>query len=330
MTGGAVDVSAMELWSAVQAGGSRAKEEAEARRRSLFEDGELPPGEVKPQELAVEVDEVLVATRAPEEGRRAKLGVKLAVGYEGKEPAGKGRRRLVRRRVHAAVREAEAFFEETVADFRHIWELSAVRSWTLGSDGAGWAKQGLEYFPRALFRLDPFHLRRALRRGLGHDGEAHAQVAAVLEAAARRARGDCRRRVAELPGYLRANWAGIVGHPEARRLGAIEGQVYHVVARRMKRRGARWSGRGADHLARLLAARTNGELERFLRREGKRDAPRCASLLPEQPVRPATASEMADLEEWLRVRIPALYGPHAARPWIKHLLRELAHIGSVA
>jgi hypothetical protein len=232
--------------------------------------------------------------------------------------------------VHAAVHEAEAFFEETVADFRHIWELSAVRSWTLGSDGAGWAKQGLEYFPRALFRLDPFHLRRALRRGLGHDGEAHAQVAAAMEAAARRARGDCRRRVAELPGYLRANWAGIVGHPEARRLGAIEGQVYHVVARRMKRRGARWSGRGADHLARLLAARTNGELERFLRREGKRDAPRCASLLPEQPVRPATASEMADLEEWLRVRIPALYGPHAARPWIKHLLRELAHIGSVA
>jgi hypothetical protein len=38
-----------------------------------------------------------------------------------------------------------------------------------------------------------------------------------------------------------------------------------------------------------------------------------ASLLPEQPVQPAAGREMADLEGWLRVQMPALYGPHAGR-----------------
>jgi hypothetical protein len=39
---------------------------------------------------------------------------------------------------------------------------------------------------------------------------------------------------------------------------------------------------------------------------------------------------MADLEGWLRVQMPALYGPHAGQPWIKHLLRARVHVGSVA
>ena len=50
-----------------------------------------------------------------------------------------------------------------------------------------------------------------------------------------------------------------MGWGEALRLGGAEATVFHVVPRRMKRHGARWSGRGADRLARLLSARANGE-----------------------------------------------------------------------
>jgi len=46
---------------------------------------------------------------------------------------------------------------------------------------------------------------------------------------------------------------------------AIEGQVFHHVARRMKRYGARWSNSGADHLARLLSTDGNGELDQVAR-----------------------------------------------------------------
>ncbi|KUK36343.1 MAG: Uncharacterized protein XD66_0954, partial [Thermacetogenium phaeum] len=40
--------------------------------------------------------------------------------------------------------------------------------------------------------------------------------------------------------YLGENWAGITTSAGAKRLGTIEGQIQHNVARRMKRLGAKW------------------------------------------------------------------------------------------
>lgn len=54
--------------------------------------------------------------------------------------------------------------------------------------------------------------------------------------------------------------SGIAQLPEEERLGTIEGQVRHTIARRMKRIGARWMLEGADRMSRLLAAKANGEL----------------------------------------------------------------------
>ncbi|HEY8416256.1 MAG TPA: hypothetical protein VIK99_10860 [Thermaerobacter sp.] len=63
-------------------------------------------------------------------------------------------------------------------------------------------------------------------------------MAAILDTARRRAQGEDRDRVQALKQYLKNHWEGIVADPEARRLGAIEGENDHVLARRMKRRGA--------------------------------------------------------------------------------------------
>ena len=68
--------------------------------------------------------------------------------------------------------------------------------------------------------------------------------------------------------YLKNQWDGITADANARRLGAIEGQNGHVLARRMKQRGASWTERGARHLARLSAARANGALDRYVRPPG--------------------------------------------------------------
>lgn len=93
----------------------------------------------------------------------------------------------------------------------------------------------------------------------------------------------------------------------------------------MKRRGAAWSERGARHLARLLAARVNGELDRYARpawrrRQGPPTAlPQQSSLLRQRPSR----SDLEDVTQWLRARIPALYGPHSDREWVR-VLRRLA------
>lgn len=337
---GAVEVSAMELWEAVQASGAAAKDEAEAQRQAVFEAGEVPPGVKRVPWFNVEVDGVCVPARAAQ-GERERLELKLAVGYEGKEQVGPQRRRLVGRRVHAGVAAPTAFFEETVADFGQRWDLAAIEHCSFGSDGAGWAKKGCEYFPQSTFRLDRYHLRRELRRGLGHDAGAYGEVCAAIAAASpwskvasilatarQRYRGKRRERVERLHRYLANNWEGIRADATLQELGAIEGQVFHHIARRMKRHGARWSPRGADHLGRLLSAHANGELDQFTRC--------CWSLRPKQQLNltsktfirhdPADGS-VEDLAAWLRARMPALQGPHADHLWIKHVLRRLAEAG---
>src|SRR5690606_28169408 len=141
----------------------------------------------------------------------------------------------------------------------------------------------------------------------------------------RRARGADRDRVRELATYLENQWEGIVADPAARRLGAMEAQNYHVLARRMKRRGAAWSERGARHLARLLAARANGELDRYAMQAWRRrqvpsqPATRKSAVLRQSP----TLAELEDAAKWLRARIPALYGPHSDGEWVR-VLRQLA------
>lgn len=247
---------------------------------------------------------------------------------------------LKNRRVHVAVGEGTASIEEALAAFAAAWDWARVEQCTVGGDGAPWIRKVLEYLPQATYRLDPFHLKRALRRGLRHDPEAHRQlaaalaegkpwpeVAAILDAARRRAQGDDRDRVQELKQYMKNHWDGIVADANVRRLGAIEGQNYHVLARRMKRRGASWSEGGARHLARLLAARANGELERYARPVWqRRQAPPVVST-PQGRLfgQRLSRSDVEDVAQWLRVRIPALYGPHADREWVQ-ALRHLASL----
>ncbi|PZM90907.1 MAG: ISLre2 family transposase [Actinobacteria bacterium] len=338
LTLGAVSASAMKVWAATQAAGAAARAQAETRQRAVFDDGEVPPGEGCPEALYVEADEVSVPARGPR-GQRKRLELKLAVGYEGKREVGADRRQLVNRRVHAGVMDAETFFEQVVADFGQQWAWDALRRCHFGADGAQWAKQGLEYLPDAVFRLDEYHWRKALRRGLGHDPIGYREVATaiaegrswsetqpLLAAAARRCRGRRRQGVRELERYLANHWDGIRMDDRARSLGAIEGQVFHVVARRMKRHGARWSTCGADHLGRLLAARANGELAAFTRRSGSRPLETLPSVVADIDLREPTRAELNEAEDWLRARVPALYGPHADRPWVKHKLRRLAHV----
>lgn len=53
---------------------------------------------------------------------------------------------------------------------------------------------------------------------------------------------------------------------EIESLGAIDGQIYHHMARRMERVGASWSAEGARRMARPLATKANGELSRWKER----------------------------------------------------------------
>jgi len=329
LTLGTVDMGKMSLWQEVQEVGSKVAKEAEEKRVLVFDHGVVPEGKVKSACLNIEADEVYVRGR---DGK--KLAIKIGVGYEGKRDSGKERRELVGRRVVSGIRESHEFWEEVVAELSEQWKLYEVDEIYVGGDGARWIKEGCEYFPKAVYRLDPYHLRRTLLEGLGHDEEGYKKVVAALveedleklnQALAeveKRTRGAKKKQVARVKQYLNNNWEGICCSKAGVKLGTIEGQVFHHIARRMKRHGARWSNKGADHLSRLLAKKANGELKEALKGKKKAKPEVIKRLVGEQRVI-GNVSGLVDCGEWLKATVPVLYGSSQDQPWVKYVMRYL-------
>lgn len=317
----------MTVWARVRDAGAQAGRDAEELRQTVFEDGVVPEGGKVVEELSIEADGVVVPLQ-----RSAKTHgeIKLVVGYEGKD---QDTRRLVNRHTVATTQRSRVAWENAGAAFGHKWVLSKVKRIRIGGDGAEWVKHGLEMFPGATYHLDPFHLRRRLTEALGYSGKAYVLVTegllnldqqalvTALDRAIQVNRGARRQRIKQLKRYLLDNWQGIAALPEEERLGAIEGQVRHTIARRMKRIGARWSPDGAERMGCLLAVRANDELDRYANRIEP----------PFETLKKAAGSEAFQLpkrfgkdpEAWILTNCPALAGPHAGRHWVKHILRRI-------
>lgn len=193
----------------------------------------------------------------------------------------------------------------------------------------------MEYFDKARYQLDKFHLKKAMREALGHDSEGYEAVAGalrlkdrekVVEAlreAGKRVTGKKRQGIREFEVYVLGNWNGIMGSTES--LGTIEGQVYHHLAWRMKRLGARWTPAGADRMARLLAAKANGDLSKYSTEsaeQASRPALKTRPTSPEEPVR-SLDEKAEEVGAWLRAKVPALQGPYQGRGFIKYALRQI-------
>lgn len=146
----------------------------------------------------------------------------------------------------------------------------------LGGDGASWVKEGIELFPNTVYHLDRYHLCKNLTECLAFSPTSYqAAVGAIeqkdqqalidiLDRAAKINKGTKRKKIKKLKNYLLENWDGIIAQLPEGGLGVIEGQVRHIIARRMKRIGARWSPEGTDRMARLLTAKANKELSNYL------------------------------------------------------------------
>lgn len=325
-------VSPMSVWGVAKKAGERAVEEGRRERAKVFEEGQVPAGTKPISQLFLEADGVLIPQQRNVQRHDE---VKLVTAYEGKRSLGGNRKELVNRRIIAGREDGEAIWEEASVVLGKTWDLTQVEEVHIGGDGASWVKVGVELFPNASFHLDPFHLRRRLTEALAHD-EGHYEAVIeglkeldrevtmrALEGAIRQSRGTRRKRVQKLKDYLLENWEGIAELPEEKRLGAIEGEIRHTIARRMKRIGARWTPGGTNRMARLLAARSNGELHRYVAWCWKADRDKLNQAVGVRPVESAPPRRKEDLGEWLRATVPALKGPFRAEPWIKYVLRVL-------
>ncbi|MCL8209275.1 MAG: hypothetical protein K6V97_14585 [Actinomycetia bacterium] len=140
-----------------------------------------------------------------------------------------------------------------------------------------------------------------------------------------RTRGATRQALRAFRRYVQQHWEGIT-QPQAPSLGAMEGEVYHRVAHRIKRHGAQWSEVGNDPLVRMVAAAANGMLGEACARVRSTPGARAGNR---DSAPPLVRREPGDTDgAWLQAPLPALQGPHADRPWVRWVLRELAGLAA--
>ena len=89
--------------------------------------------------------------------------------------------------------------------------------------------------------------------------------------------------------------------------------------------GARWTPEGTDRIARLLAARSNGELSRYLSKAPKGRPEIIRKAVDRIAARVESTYSGIDTEAWLNATLPALKGPFSSKPWVKFALRQIVH-----
>lgn len=244
-------VSHATAHAAIARAGARLATEAEAAAERLHDLGVLPAGTREADTLHCEADGTVIAMQ---HARSRRAEVKLAVFYDSKAQGAQV--------VHASFCGSKRFWREASAAAGDVYDLGAPGPVIVSGDGAQWVRGGLDVLPHARFILDPFHIGRALltatasrqvaRRtfsDLYRHGLSPALVSLARFAAEHPEREDAIKQVSR---YLRANADGLWRADPG--LGAIEGHIDKVLAARFKKKGQRWSPRGADAMARVLAA----------------------------------------------------------------------------
>lgn len=306
----------------------------------FLETGEMPEGEGKKvASLMLEADGVMLSLQR-EKARKAE--VKLGIAYEGWKPVGRDRYATVGKSIYATVGGTDEYWAGMTLKLQKKYDLSEATGIVIGGDGAGWIKEGLEHFG-GTFQLCRYHLNRELTYALGPDrhtaravqdncerGDVEAGCRALSEARSR-ASGEQAKRIDRALSYLEQNTIGLKDYRLAlgeegnklRRTGAMEGNVDKLVVRRMKNQGMSWKVRG---IRRMLCVRflfLEGKLKDTIDSHSKR-------CLPAVPVRKARqvidkAGVVAPHIGVLETAMPALYGPHVGRHWVR-LLKSLTQV----
>jgi len=245
------DVSHATAHMALRRCGTRIAAEQQAAAGDLHDLGLDPGGTRSADPLLAEADGTVVAWQ----GERQRRGeVRLAV-FRGGRAGGTTVS-------YASVEGARSFWRAASTECASAFDITSVRSCVLSGDGANWIRGGLDVLPHARFLLDPFHIQLALRDATGSHPVASrlssllythglSAVEQVLEDLAKR-EPERTESIERVLGYLRANSDGLWRSNPS--LGTIEGHIDKTLANRMKKRGRRWSKKGADAMARVIAA----------------------------------------------------------------------------
>jgi hypothetical protein len=305
----------------------------ESRKQQVYERGELPEGEErKVSHLMVEADGVNIALQREKQN---KAEIKVGIAYEGWQEVSRRRYRLTGKTSYCALTSGSSFWEGFSLQLATRYDLASTGNIIVGGDGARWVKDGVDLLG-GCFQLDRFHLLRALRRALSwqthlikpiytacNEGD-WLRAHSLLLQALNQASGNEKDEIQRVIQYLGDNVAGLMdyrlkedgGGTHLRRTGGIESNVDKLIANRMKKKGMSWTIKGAQHMACLLMLTAEHKLSEICKPK-KVKIKWAAST---NKARRVLVKNIVTLEEkWLQGTLPALYGPHQGRYWVKYL-----------
>lgn len=287
----------------------------EIERSQLFEFGLIPTSRGKVADsLYLEADGVNISLQR-ENTRKAE--VKVGVAYSGKE-AGRVKDKVI----HIDLDEGECFWQGLTIKVAKVFDFTKLSKTFIGGDGASFVRIGQRLFSRSVFRLDPFHVARAIKGVLGWTKESYKATKealsgnidaaiVVLDRKAAKADDKKSKQINDVKRYLKNNADGLGIGPS---LGTIETNVDKLVANRMKKRGMAWTKAGARRMLKLLERRAIGDFDSLMTSK--------SIAIPPKPRKQADRILCGNTQDWLSAHIAAFDGPHQSRPWVK-LLREV-------
>lgn len=195
--------------------------------------------------------------------------VKLVYIHEGTKMINKGRTALIN----------PHYFTSVDADSSDLWEEVSMyvnehykhkgNKIHISGDGAAWIKNGIHYFPGAIFHLDKFHTYKSITGVCYGNKRLRAKIVESIKT----------RNLKQLSELYQANYRHRTKHSEQKTIAegflyiknnfesielsnrykcAAEGHISHVLSSRMSSRPMGWSVAGAERIAKLRAEMFNG------------------------------------------------------------------------
>ena len=277
-------ISHQGVWNVVQKLGSQI-EARENRYIELNKEHKLQ-GEREVSILFEEADGIFVRKqkRYRHKGNNA-FELKIAIAHEGWRETAPNRSELANKTVVCDIASGTEFNKRKEAVLSSKYNTDEINMRIFNSDGGGWIKKLHDYNDEVYFQLDPFHLQKAIRSS-DVGGEYLKQVSTTLrenrvddlfeylDAVANSLENEhSEEKVHKLIGYLEDNRNGLIPYlkrgltlprlPDGlvyKGMGNGEHNMFLVVAKRMKHRGACWSPQGGLKLCKLLCHKVSNTL----------------------------------------------------------------------
>ena len=222
--------------------------------------------------------------------KRRKRELRMMVTHEGwkaRTPSSK-EYELVQK-THYLDLDSKDFWEEASRHIYSRYDIDEKTMVVINGDRASWIRKGVEYFPKAIYQVDRFHIKRDLRRLLHGTKELKASLRAVDEGDIKtligsltEVRDRAKMRVEDLKLFVQLGdlIQSIRQMPEAyadyrvrltqmgydttrmRGMGAAESNVDRF-SNRLKKRGQSWSVQGLKAMAQSLVKYFEGKLEHY-------------------------------------------------------------------